>query len=190
MVFSSLVRGGGYKGYRDPSLYLDTAAALREIAVALVDEGAEWIQIDEPFLSVGAPMDIARNAVEHVAADLGVPVAMHVCGVVEPIFPQLLQWSGITLLSHAFKGDKNDRVLASEELRGSDKMLGLGCIDTKTPAVDAEDDVVGLLRRGIEALSEARVVAHPDCGMRLLPREAAFEKMKVMVAAAHEASAA
>ena len=188
LVFSSLVRGGSYKGYRDASLYLDTAAALHEIATALVAEGAEWIQIDEPFLSVGAPMDIARAAVEHVALDLGVPVALHVCGTVESIFPQLLEWSGITLLSHAFKGDNNDGVLALDELRASDKMLGLGCVDTKTTVVDEKAHVLAVLHRATAALPAGRVVVHPDCGMRLLPRDAAFAKMQVMVAAAMEAS--
>ncbi|HHE41840.1 MAG TPA: hypothetical protein ENL12_04255 [Dehalococcoidia bacterium] len=186
LVFSSLIRGGGYKGYRDLSVYLDTAAGLRDIAMALVAEGAEWIQIDEPFLSVGAPMDIARDAVEHLARDLNVPVAMHVCGTVKDIFAQILQWSGITLLSHAFKGDRNDEVLQSDELKRSNKMLGLGCIDTKSPIVDSKDDVVALLRRGIAEISTKRIVVHPDCGMRMLPRDAAFEKMKIMVAAARE----
>ncbi len=189
LVFSSLVRGGGYKGYRDPTLYMDTAAGLRDIADAMVAEGAEWIQIDEPFLSVGAPMDIARDAVEHIAANLGVPVALHVCGSVKGIYNDLLQWNGISLLSHAFMGDKNDEMLQSSELKSSNKMLGLGCIDTKSPNLDAKDEVVALLRRGVTEVSRERIVVHPDCGMRMLPRSAAFEKMKVMVAAAREVSA-
>lgn len=190
LVFSSLVKGGGYKGYRDPTLYMDTASGLRDIAAALVAEGAEWIQIDEPFLSVGAPMDIARNAVEHVAGNLGVPVALHVCGSVKGIYKDLLQWNGISLLSHAFMGDKNEEMLQSSELKSSNKMLGLGCIDTKSPDVDPEDEVAALLRRGIAQISRERIVVHPDCGMRMLPRNAAFEKMKVMVAAAKEVAAA
>ena len=71
-------------------------------------------------------------------------------------------------------------------MKRSNKMLGLGCIDTKSPIVDSKDDVVALLRRGIAEISTKRIVVHPDCGMRMLPRDAAFEKMKIMVAAARE----
>ncbi len=185
LVFSSRIKSE-YGGYRDENVYLDTADALLDIARALVAEGAEWIQIDEPFLSVGAPMVIARKAIERMATALTVPVAMHVCGSVGTIFPQLLEWQGITLLSHAFMGDKNDDVLESPELKASDRVLGLGCVDTKSTTVESVKDVVALIDRAARLLPADRIVAHPDCGLRLMPREAAFKKLEVMVAAARE----
>jgi len=185
LVFSTRLKAP-YSGYRDESVYLDTADALLDIARALEAEGAEWIQIDEPYLSVGAPMTIARHAVERLATGLHVPVAMHVCGTVGGIVPQLLEWQGVTLLSHGFMGDKNDDVLLSAELKNSDKVLGLGCIDTKSPDVESEDEVAALLRRGLDLLPPERVVVHPDCGLRMLPREAVQAKLKVMTAAARK----
>ncbi len=189
LVFSSRIKSE-YGGYRDENVYLDTADALLDIARALVAEGAEWIQIDEPFLSVGAPMAIARKAVERMATALTVPVAMHVCGSVGTIFPQLLEWQGITLLSHAFMGDKNDDVLESPELEASDRVLGLGCINTKVVEVDTIEDVAALIRRATGHLPLERIVIHPDCGLRLLPHDAAAAKLKVMVDAARQVSAA
>ena len=53
--------------------------------------------------------------------------------------------------------------------------------------MDAVEDVVALIRRGKGVLSEERIAIHPDCGMRLLPRDSAIEKLKVMVAATREA---
>ncbi len=187
LVFSSRIKAH-YSGYRDEDVYLHTADALLDIARALEAEGAEWIQIDEPYLSVGAPMAIAQKAVEHIAQGLHVPVAMHVCGTVGPILPQLLSWQGLTMLSHGFMGDKNDDVLESSALKNSDKMLGLGCIDTKTSEIESEDSVVALLRRGLQLLPEERIVVHPDCGLRVLPRDAVQSKLKVMVAAARQAA--
>jgi len=183
LVFSTRIKGP-YAGYRDENVYLDTADALLDIARALEAEGAEWIQIDEPYLSVGAPMDIARNAVERLAAGLRVPVAMHVCGAVGKIVPQLLAWKGVTLLSHGFMGDKNDEVLTSPELQQSDKMLGLGCIDTKSPVVESEEAVTTLIRKALDLLPPERLAIHPDCGLRMLPREAVQAKLKVMTSAA------
>lgn len=183
LVFSTRIKGP-YNGYRDEQVYLDTADALLDIASALEAEGAEWIQIDEPYLSVGAPMEIARHAVERLAAGIRVPVAMHVCGTVGKIMPQLLGWQGVSLLSHGFMGDKNDDVLGSRAFKDSDKMLGLGCIDTKTPEVERADEVAALIERALALLPPERVVIHPDCGLRMLPRDAARHKLSVMTEAA------
>ena len=78
----------------------------------------------------------------------------------------------MTLLSHGFMGDKNDDVLTSADLQHSDKMLGLGCIDTKSPSVETEEAVAGLVRKALDLLPRDRIVIHPDCGLRMLPREA------------------
>ena len=185
LVFSSRIKAQ-YDGYRDENVYLDTADALLDIAMSLEAEGAEWIQIDEPFLSVGAPMDIAQRAVEHIARGVQVPVALHVCGTVGEILPHLTKWSGVTLLSHGFMGDKNDDVLESAALKSSGKMLGLGCVDTKSPTVESREDIVSLIDRAARLLPADRIVVHPDCGLRMMPHEAAFKKLEVMVAAARE----
>jgi len=182
LVFSSEIRGY-YGGYRDEAVYLDTARALLGIARALEENGAEWIQIDEPYLSVGAPMGIARKAVESIALNLKVPVALHVCGTVTRIFNDLLQWEGVTMLSHAFMGDDNMEILSSGELMASDKMLGLGCINTKSTKVEEVEDVEKLISAALVHIPRERIAIHPDCGLRALPREVAFEKMKRMVIA-------
>jgi len=176
MVFSSKIRHY-YKGHRDEQVYLDTATALLGIARTLEENGAEWIQIDEPFLSVGAPMRIARQAVETIATNLRVPVALHVCGRVVEIFKELLRWQGITMLSHAFN-----------ELSTSQKMLGFGCIDTQSTQVEDTEKIENLVRRAIQKLPKESIAIHPDCGLRLLPRDIAFEKMKRMVVAARRAA--
>jgi len=183
LVFSSEIRGY-YRGYRDEAVYLDTAEALLGIAQALEENGAEWIQIDEPYLSVGAPMETARKAVESIALNLKVPVALHVCGTVTKIFKELLQWEGVTMLSHAFMGDDNMEILSFGELLASDKMLGLGCIDTKSTKVEEVEDVEKLIRAAVAHIPREKIAIHPDCGLRVLPREVAFEKMKRMVIAA------
>lgn len=187
MVFSSTIKGY-YKGYRDERVYLDTATALLGIAQVLEQNGAQWIQIDEPFLSVGAPMHIARNAVESIASNLSVPVALHVCGRVVDIFKELLLWEGITMLSHAFMGDDNIAILDLDELSASQKILGFGCIDTQSTQVEDTEKIETLIRKAIQKLPKNRIAIHPDCGLRLLPRDIALEKMKRMVIASQRAA--
>ncbi len=182
LVFSSRIKSN-YKGYRDKDVYLDTARALLDIALGMQAEGAEWIQIDEPYLSVGAPMAIAREAVECIATGLKVPVALHVCGKITSVFEELVDWQGIKLLSHAFMGEDNLSVLNSKKFLSSDKLLGLGCIDTKSTTVEDIDKIEGLIRSALDLMPADRLVIHPDCGMRLFPRDVAFSKMRNMVQA-------
>lgn len=183
LVFSSLIESH-YSGYRDDRVYMDTAEALLHIALELEKNGVAWVQIDEPFLSVGAPAKVARRAVELISTNLRVPVALHVCGRVAPIFRELLHWKGLTMLSHAFMGDSNIELLDFEETLSSSRMLGLGCIDTQSKRVEEEAEIGKLIQTATAKLSAERLALHPDCGLRMLPRGVALEKMKRMCAAA------
>lgn len=182
LVFSSEIKDH-YRGYRNEEIYLDTARALLDIAGALEKNGAEWIQIDEPYFSVGVPMEIARKAIESIATNLRVPVSLHVCGQITTIFRELLDWRGIRMLSHAFMGDDNAAILDFPELGSSDKMLGLGCVNTKETRIEEVSEIEELIRKGMAHLPAGRLAIHPDCGLRGLPREVALEKMKRMSAA-------
>jgi 5-methyltetrahydropteroyltriglutamate--homocysteine methyltransferase len=186
LVLSSRIKNT-YHGFRDENVYLDTAAALLDIAKALEQQGAEWIQIDEPYLSVGAPMEIARKAIESIALHLKAPVALHVCGTVVPIIDKLLDLKGVTLLSHGFMGEDNLSMLKNDKLISSDKMLGLGCVDTKKNRVESVADIEKIIRTALMSLSPDRLAIHPDCGLRLLDREVAQVKLKNMVTAARQA---
>jgi 5-methyltetrahydropteroyltriglutamate--homocysteine methyltransferase len=186
LVFSSKIKGV-YQGYRDENVYLDTAKALLDIAQALEHNGAEWIQIDEPYLSVGAPMDIAKKAIENIARNLTIPVALHVCGKVQPIIDKLLDLQGVTLLSHGFMGEDNRELLRLPKLKSSHKMLGLGCVDTKKNRIEAVEEIVTLIKTAVQSIPANRLVIHPDCGLRSFDRETALAKLKNMVIAARTA---
>jgi 5-methyltetrahydropteroyltriglutamate--homocysteine methyltransferase len=182
LVFSSKIRGV-YRGFHDENVYLDTARALLDIALAMERQGAEWIQIDEPYLSVGAPMGIAKKAIESIALNIRVPVALHVCGKVVPIFEQLLDLKGVTLLSHGFKGEDNLSLLTNAKLAASSKVLGLGCVDTKKSRIEDVKEINDLIKSALKSLPPERLVIHPDCGLRSLDREIALSKLKNMVIA-------
>jgi 5-methyltetrahydropteroyltriglutamate--homocysteine methyltransferase len=183
LVFSSRIKSV-YQGYRDENVYLDTAKALLDIALALQHHGAEWIQIDEPYLSVGAPMDIAKKAIESIALNLTVPVALHVCGKVKSIFDKLLDLQGVTMLSHGFMGEDNKEIIQSPKLISSPKILGLGCVDTKKNRIENVEEIEHLIKIAIQCIPANRLVIHPDCGLRLLDHKIAVAKLKNMVIAA------
>ena len=131
-------------------------------------------------------MDTARKAVERISSGVNIPVAMHVCGKVTHIFDEILQWD-LDILSHAFMGDDNLPLLQSKNLLESDKILGFGCVDTKNPRVESVEEITSLIQKALEVLGPERIVIHPDCGLRQLPRDAAYQKLENMVKAAKNA---
>lgn len=182
LAFSSTIETPEYKGFRDEKLYMDIADALLKIGKELEKEGATWIQIDEPFYSVGAPMELAKRAVEHITAGLHVPVALHVCGDVTKVYKRLVDFEGIDLLSHAFMGFPNNlKLLEKAALVSHKKKVGLGCIDTQKVKVESSIEVAALVRQAVEKVGWENLVFHPDCGLRALKRDVALAKLTAMV---------
>jgi len=188
LAFSSILDTSEYEGYRDRRLYMDIAGALRRLARGYTEAGASHLQIDEPYFSVGVPMELAREAVEHLAAGFSGETALHVCGDVSKVFDRLLHFKGVKVLSHAFAGCPSNLGLVDRgKLEDAGKILGFGCIDTASERVETAGETVTLIRKGIAIAGRENIVIHPDCGMRALPHDVASAKLKAMCLAARMA---
>ena len=64
------------------------------------------------------------------------------------------------------------------------KSILLGCLDLDDPAIETPETILGRVKRALPHVRPERVVLAPDCGMKYLPRDVAFAKLKSMVAAA------
>jgi 5-methyltetrahydropteroyltriglutamate--homocysteine methyltransferase len=64
------------------------------------------------------------------------------------------------------------------ELKG--KKLMLGVIDLSDTAVETPETVAARIRRVLPYAPAADIIVAPDCGMKYLPREIAFAKMKAL----------
>ena len=62
-----------------------------------------------------------------------------------------------------------------------DKVIVLGVLDLGDPTAETAEVVAGRIRRALTVLPPERLVVAPDCGMKYLPRELAFAKLKAMV---------
>ena len=65
-----------------------------------------------------------------------------------------------------------------------DQTIILGVLDLSTPAVETPETVAGRIRRALAYRKVEDIIVAPDCGLKYLPRDSAFGKMKAMVAAA------
>ena len=66
-----------------------------------------------------------------------------------------------------------------EKLPG--KTILLGVIDLSTPEVESAQTVADRIRRALPHAPAEKIIVATDCGMKYLPRDAAFGKLKALV---------
>jgi 5-methyltetrahydropteroyltriglutamate--homocysteine methyltransferase len=173
------------------------AMALAEAVNAEVRDlfaaGADVVQLDEPYLQARSEKAerFAVKAINRALEGIAGTTALHTCfgyaHIVHsrpngyPFLEQLAEVSAqqISLESAQQKVDLS--VLRS--LR--DKTLIVGVIDLadESPVEDVETVAVRI-RRALEFVDPGRLILAPDCGMKYLSRETAFEKLSVLARAA------
>jgi len=166
-------------------LALDLAAALVVEATSLEAAGVTLLQIDEPIFSTGiADLSVGKQAIEMITKTLHIPSCMHVCGDLSDVIDEILRIQ-VSVLDFEFsKNPANIALVSSRELGG--RMIGFGCVDSSTDAVESAAEIKKRIEKGIEAFGARTLLLDPDCGMRMRTREAAFAKLKNMVEAAKE----
>src|SRR5690606_1139872 len=65
------------------------------------------------------------------------------------------------------------------ELKG--KKILLGVLDLSDMTVESPETVAARIRRALPYVAAEGIIVAPDCGLKYLPREVAFGKMKAMV---------
>ena len=165
-------------------------AEARQLAAA----GADFLQIDEPFLA-GYPeqVELAVEAVNIVTADVPVTWALHVCYGNRYARPS---WEGhYDFLFPAVKSARVDQIVLEFARKGLDDLrliqqhnwdrwLGLGVIDVKSTEVESVELVASRIRRALGYVPADRLMINPDCGLRHLAPEVARRKLRAMVAGA------
>jgi 5-methyltetrahydropteroyltriglutamate--homocysteine methyltransferase len=64
------------------------------------------------------------------------------------------------------------------------KKILLGVIDLNDMTVETPETVAARIRRALPYVGAGDIIVEPDCGMKYLPRDVAFGKMKATVAGA------
>ena len=61
------------------------------------------------------------------------------------------------------------------------KHIMVGVLDLADPTVETPEKVAARIRRAMTRVPVDRIIVAPDCGLKYLPREIAYGKMKAMV---------
>jgi 5-methyltetrahydropteroyltriglutamate--homocysteine methyltransferase len=189
---SRRIRDGAYSSPGDlvRALARRLNAEARELAAA----GADFLQIDEPFLA-GYPehVELAVEAVNLVVEGVPATWALHVCYGNRYARPS---WEGhYDFLFPAVNAARVDQIVLEFARKGLDDLrlirqhswdrwLGFGVIDVKSPQVETAEVVASRIRRALEYVPADRLMVNPDCGLRHLAPEVAIAKLHAMVAGA------
>jgi 5-methyltetrahydropteroyltriglutamate--homocysteine methyltransferase len=171
-------------------MVMDYAVAVNAEAKDLVKAGADIIQLDEPWLrqDPAAAKRIAVKAINRALQGLTVPTIVHLCfgyaalvpGETKPVgysfLPELADSTADQISIEAAQPKLDLGVL--KDL--APKKIMLGVLDLGDPKVETPRRVADRIRRGLKHLPAERLIPAPDCGMKYLPREVAFGKLKAM----------
>ena len=176
--------------------YADEAEMARDYAAAvnaeirdLFEAGADVVQIDEPYMQARPDkaraygLDALRVALEGVKGR----TALHICfGYAALIherpegynfLPELAGAELDQISIETAQADLDCAVL--EKLPG--KTIILGVLDLSTNEVESAGTVAARIRRALPYVEPERIIVAPDCGLKYLPRDVAFGKMRAMV---------
>jgi 5-methyltetrahydropteroyltriglutamate--homocysteine methyltransferase len=173
----------------EESMALGYAAAVNEEIKDLHAAGADIVQIDEPYMQ--ARPEKARafglNAVARALEGVTGTTALHICfGYAAIIHERPSGYSFLPELAAApvdqisiETAQSNLDTSVLEKLPG--KTIILGVLDLSSPEVESPETVAQRIRRALPHVPAERIVVAPDCGLKYLPRDAAFGKMRAMV---------
>ena len=176
--------------YDDPRmLALGYAEAVNEELRDLKAAGADVVQIDEPYLQARPEpaREYALEAINRALDGVDGDTVLHTCfgyaHIVHdrlPGYPFLRELQGCAATHLSLEAAQPD--LDPELLRDvPDKVIVLGVLDLGDPKAETPEVVAGRIRRALTVLPPERLVVAPDCGMKYLPRELAFAKLRAMV---------
>jgi len=171
------------------ALAMDYADAVNEEARDLKAAGADFIQLDEPYLQ--AHPEKARRygieAIDRALAGIAGPTIVHMCFgyayVVKEkpsgysFLPELDKCHAAQVSIEAAQPKLDLSILAALPT----KTMMVGVIDLGDAAIETPATIASRLGEALAHIAPERLVVAPDCGMKYLSRDVAFGKLAAMV---------
>ncbi len=168
------------------------AEAVNAEVADLFAAGADIVQLDEPYLQARpeAAKQYGVKVLNAALAGLTGTTAVHLCFGYAAIIhdrpsgysflPELAATTADQISIETAQSGLDCAVLADL----TDKTIILGVLDLGDPTVETADVVADRVRKALPYVPPDRIVLAPDCGMKYLPRQAAFGKLAAMSQAA------
>ncbi|HJY40362.1 MAG TPA: uroporphyrinogen decarboxylase family protein [Steroidobacteraceae bacterium] len=168
---------------------LDYAAAVNEEIRDLFANGADIVQLDEPYMQ--ARPDDARayglKALNRALEGISGTVAVHICFGYAAIIhsrpsgysflPELADCTCAQVSIETAQSNLDCSVLG----KLPNKKILLGVLDLSDLNAETPQQVAARIRRALPYIDPRNVIVAPDCGMKYLPRDVADAKLRAMV---------
>ncbi|MGA8761035.1 MAG: 5-methyltetrahydropteroyltriglutamate--homocysteine methyltransferase [Stellaceae bacterium] len=180
--------------YKDEEeLVMDYAAAVNAEIRDLKAAGADVIQLDEPWLQA-RPEEarrLALPAIDRAFDGIPGPTALHLCfgyAYVSRDKPNgysfLSELTGTRVEQISLEAAQPNLDLGNLDDLG-DKIVIFGAISMGDPQAETPEIVARRIRAALGHVPPERLIPAPDCGMKYLPRDIAFAKLKALADGAH-----
>ncbi|TMJ54981.1 MAG: 5-methyltetrahydropteroyltriglutamate--homocysteine methyltransferase [Alphaproteobacteria bacterium] len=175
--------------YKDEEeLVMDYAAAVNEEVRDLKAAGADVIQLDEPWLQARAEeaRRLALPAIDRALEGIPGPTALHLCfGYAYVSRDKPNGYAFLSELTATRVGQISiEAAQPNLDLKTLDALGGktviFGVISMGDPEPETPDTVAARIRATLAHLPPERLIPAPDCGMKYIPRETAFAKLKAL----------
>jgi 5-methyltetrahydropteroyltriglutamate--homocysteine methyltransferase len=175
--------------YKDEEeLVMDYAAAVNAEIRDLKAAGADVTQLDEPWLRARAEVArrLALPAIDRAPDGIGGPTALHLCfGYAyvardKPnVYTFLPELTASKIGQISIEAAQPDLDLTTLDSLGG-KTVIFGVISMGDPAPETHETVAARIRAALKHLPPERLIPAPDCGMKYIPRDLAFAKLKAL----------
>ncbi len=180
--------------YGDPeSLALAYADAVNEEIHDLFAAGADFVQLDEPWLQARA--EAARRygvkAINRALEGVRGTTVLHTC------FGYAALVKDKPASGYSFLAELEDTAVDQISIEAAQPKLDLGVLralrsktvpvgvlDLGDRTVESPHQVATRIRAALDVVPAERLIVTPDCGMKYLPRDVAFGKLAALVAGA------
>src|SRR5271169_3745836 len=175
--------------YKDEEeLVMDYAAAVNAELRDLKAAGADVIQLDEPWVQA-RPEEarrLALPAIDRALDGIPGPTALHLCfgyayvACDKPnVYTFLPELRASKVEQISIEAAQPNLDLATLDGLG-DKTVIFGVINMGDPAPETPKVVTAPIRAALAHLPPERLITAPDCGMKYIPRQTAFAKLKAL----------
>jgi 5-methyltetrahydropteroyltriglutamate--homocysteine methyltransferase len=177
-----------YDGSRELAA-LDYAAAVNQEIRDLFANGADIVQLDEPYMQARPEearaygLKALNRALEGVTGTLAVHICFGYAAIIHQrpsgysFLPELAGCSCTQVSIETAQSNLDCAVLG--KLAG--KKILLGVLDLSDMNPETPEQVAARIRRALPYVDAKNIVVAPDCGMKYLPREVADAKLRAMV---------
>lgn len=172
------------------------ALALRDEILALEVNGIKIIQVDEPALREGLPLDPAKKdeyleaavyafKLATAAVENDTQIHTHMCysdfnEIIDSI--SALDADVISIETSRSHGE----IIEAFETNTYDKEIGLGVYDIHSPRVPSKDEIKQNINRALKTIHPKQFWINPDCGLKTRQEKETIAALKVMIEAANE----